>query len=393
LRLFYLDPGLRNELGHHANSCRFITGAVRRRGIEAHIHAFAEITAELRSELKATAHFRHFTYHQFDRDPICGWLMAFHRAVETTRQDLAILDGAGADDIVYLNSALAPQLLAVAQWLALRRPERRPAVIVEFTTEPGLAYRREPDGRFTFTSVDPREDPRATLFRFVAHQIPPALPRLHLATFDPTCSSVFALLLDREIAALPLPHSATTSRRDRSGRRPVTIATIGHQRAQKGYALMPEIAKQLLEARSDIRLLIHNGDPAGMPTVQQALRHMGEADRRIMLDERTAGPAIWAELLDSTDLMLCPYVPERYIAAYSAVLAEAVANGIPAIVPEGTAMSKQLRDFGVPGAGFEHHDARSIAYELVLHPPRSSDRRPTRRHGTHPPRAVFSQLR
>lgn len=34
MRFFYLDPGMHDEVGHHANYCRHIEGEPRSRGIE-----------------------------------------------------------------------------------------------------------------------------------------------------------------------------------------------------------------------------------------------------------------------------------------------------------------------------------------------------------------------
>ena len=52
-RLVYVDPGLRDNLGHHANNCRAIVGESRSRGIDTTILAFRGIDADLRTELRA----------------------------------------------------------------------------------------------------------------------------------------------------------------------------------------------------------------------------------------------------------------------------------------------------------------------------------------------------
>ncbi|MBV9521557.1 MAG: glycosyltransferase [Alphaproteobacteria bacterium] len=360
MRFHYLDPGLKSELGHHANSCRLITGALRDRGIATSIRAFLDIEPKLRDELGAQPHFRHFTYRHFDRDPICGWLTGFHGGAESTRQDLAKL-AIAKDDIVYLNSAQPAQLMAIVQWLAGMPETALPTVIMEFGTEPGLETRIE-DGALRLATKDPREDPRAPLFRFAALQIPPALGRrLRLMTFDRASSEVYAMLLGRPVGTLPLPHHAVTSRRSRVGQRPVTIAVLGHQRPDKGYALVPEIARILLRSRTDLRLLIHNGAPEAMPAVQQAVRELAGGEPRIAVDERVAGPQSWAELLERSDLILCPYQPQRFVASYSAVVAEALANAIPSVVPEATSLAKLVAEFGGPGVTFAGFDAAAIA--------------------------------
>jgi len=60
-RLFYADPGLRDNLGHHANNCRAIVGESRSRGINTAILAFARMDADLQAELRALPFFRVMT--------------------------------------------------------------------------------------------------------------------------------------------------------------------------------------------------------------------------------------------------------------------------------------------------------------------------------------------
>src|SRR5690348_5136588 len=137
MRFHYLDPGLRDDLGHHANVCRLICGEFRRRGIETSIHTHAELRPQLAAELGARGHFRYYSYFHFSSDPVCGWLIAFHDGVTATRQDLAKLT-VGKDDIVYLNTAQPVQLMSLIQWLTHLGPDRRPTTIVEFSTDSGL---------------------------------------------------------------------------------------------------------------------------------------------------------------------------------------------------------------------------------------------------------------
>ena len=138
------------------------------------------------------------------------------------------------------------------------------------------------------------------------------------------------------------------------------MAVLGHQRPDKGFQLMAEIAAALLATRSDIRVLAHNGDPAFMPEAQECMRQLARADSRVTLDETIAGPEHWARLLDQSDLVLCPYHPRIFAARYSAVAYESVANGIPLVVPARTSLAALLREFGEPGTTFDAFTAGSV---------------------------------
>jgi glycosyltransferase involved in cell wall biosynthesis len=358
-RLVYADPGLRDNLGHHANNCRAIVGESRSRGIDTAILAFRGIDADLRAELRAIPFFRVMTPWMNDGDPICGWLNAFHIGAEATREDLSRINDIAANDLVYLSSALPAQLMGVVGWMATLAPNRVPHVVVEFGIDPGVDP--QPDGKGAAFSIrDPRVDPRATLFRFTASRILERIaPRLHMMTFDENSSAAFRALMGKPVGVLPTPRIAVAAR-SRKGRRPITVAVLGHQRPEKGYQLMPEVAQRLLQSNSEIRVLCHNADPAGMKEVQLALRALAATEPRLILDERLAGDQVWAQLLDAADLIICPYISSRFAISYSAIAVEAVANGIPLVVPARSTMARLLQEFGGAGAAFDRPEPSSI---------------------------------
>lgn len=357
-RFVYVDPGLRDNLGHHANNCRAIAGEFRSRGVDTAILAFAHLDATLRAELQAIPFFRVSTPWLSDGDPICGWLNGFHIAAEATREDLARISDIGADDIVYLSSALPAQLMGLVGWMASLAPNRVPKAVVEFGIDPGLDL--QPGNGTSLSIRDPRVDSRGTLFRFVACRIPESLaPRLHMMTFDENSSAAFTALMGKPVGMLPTPRIAAAPR-SRKGKRPITVAVLGHQRPEKGYQFMPEIAQRLLQSDRDIRLLCHNADPRGMKEAQQALRALAASEPRLLLDERLADDDVWTQLLDASDLIICPYVSPRFAFSYSAIAVEAVAHGIPLVVPAATSMARLLQEFGGAGTMFDQSEATSI---------------------------------
>jgi hypothetical protein len=234
-------------------------------------------------------------------------------------------------------------------------------VVMEFGVDPGLDLRRSSTG-VTAEVRDPKEDTRAILYRFASNEMAAAVaPRLHLTTFDPTSSEAYQLLLRRPVGTLPNPRTRVTQPRLRGHGQPVTVAFLGHQRGEKGYQLVPEILAQL-ERRfptDQVRFLVHNGEPWQMKDVQNQLRQFAAACPRCTLDERRADGALWAEILDRTDLIACPYFPRRFAFSYSALACDAVANGIPFIGPAGTTLERLGKDFGT-GAAFEEWTVDSI---------------------------------
>jgi hypothetical protein len=361
MRFIYLDPGLRYDLGHHATSARFILGELRARNIETTVAANAWVVPELQAELGAMPVFRAYADRPVDTDPVVGWLNVFEAGAQMTLEGLQRLQGIRADDLVYMNSMYEDIFLAIAKWTAAFPPDQLPTVVGEFCLEPGLDVTVDAGNQTRYSLRDPRLDPRALLYRYGARRISSAVAhRLHLTTFDAAASAAYQALLGHPVKTLPLPFQATSSRRRRAGTRPITLSVLGHQRPDKGYHLVPEVVETLLRQRSDVRVLVHNGAPAFTPTAQEALRGLARSDGRLTLDERIAGPKLWAELLERSDLVLCPYDPRSFAARYSAVACEAVANASPIVVPARTSLADLLKEFGGPGTTFETFDAASV---------------------------------
>jgi hypothetical protein len=162
-----------------------------------------------------------------------------------------------------------------------------------------------------------------------------------------------------------MPFPAPAARRHRAGTRPITLSVLGHQRPEKGYELMPEIAARLLRELSQIRILVHNAEPRRMAAPQDALRRLAASDDRLVLDETVAGAAEWPGLLARSDLVLCPYDPAIYAFSHSSVAGESLANAIPVVVPAHTALAAMLEDFGGAGAAFEAFTAESISLAVI----------------------------
>jgi glycosyltransferase involved in cell wall biosynthesis len=364
MRVIYADPGLRDNLGHHANSCRAIRRELERRGVTVMVLSLTSIIPELQEELQAVPFFRTYTYWQTDGDPVSGWLNCFETSVQATLEDLRRLQGVKSDDIIYLNSAQPAQFMALVKWSKSLAAEGRPHIVMEFGTDPGVDIEfgsGDEARKFTLRLRDYRNDPRAMFYRHAAGQLDETdLARFHMSTFDPASSAIYALLLGRPVGVLPLPQFAQSAVVSRVGRRPITVSVLGHQRQDKGYHLMPEIARLLLAHEDNIRLLVHNGAPDVMPRIQQEMRAHAAVESRVILNEQTAGPALWEELLGRSDLILCPYEPARFVASYSAVATEALANGIPLVVPARTSLSRLLDHYGQPGTAFASYDPAGI---------------------------------
>ncbi len=359
MRFFYADPGLLNNQSHHANSCRSMCRELRALGAHVAILGCLAIDSGLREELGATPFFDGYTYSTLtDGDPICGPLNAFERWSATVAGNFSRLVSIDAEDVLYLNSAQPAQFMGLVRWWKALPAADRPRVVVEFGTDPGVdVLRVDEAGQPTYRLRDYRLDARPMLYRFAAgHLDTEDRDRFCVATFDDVTSSVFGSILGWPVRTLPLPQDNHPPIANRAGRRPITIGVVGHQRPDKGYHLMPDIARALLASEKNIRVLVQNSVPAEMPDAHEAMRRIAASDSRVSIDELPVGAERWTALLRQSDLMLCPYDPVRYVASYSAVATDAVANGIPLVVPDGTSMARLVARYG--GCGVTYAEQR-----------------------------------
>ena len=348
MRFIYLDPGLRTINGHHGEHCGLIRAELRRRGIDPAIVGYQEVAVELRQELGVQPFFRWWTYAQSYRkqDPIAGWLRDFEVGWRVTLEDLKRIPALAADDIVYVSSVRPVQFMAILQWIGSLPKEAQPRVFVEFATEPGVVVSKTGENTSQLVVTDPRQEPRGTLYRFVGSSASQAsFPNVCLFTPDRVVSEIYHALTGWAFATLPFPFSAKLVLRCRSGKRPIRVAVIGHQRVDKGFSFIPDVVKHLLDA-PDVEFLVHNSSPQEMPEPQNALRELARNNPRVILDERPLLGAEWAKILDRADLVICPYEPVRYASSYSGIAAECIANGIPCVVSANTIMAAMCKDFG-----------------------------------------------
>lgn len=358
MRVIYADPGLVNKMGHHNTVCRNLGAELRARGYQVDVLGAVNIEAKLADELGAAAHFRASPHFVTDGDPVCGWLSGFFLGADLAHADFARIAPVSADDLIYLASGQAAHLFGLTRWLGSLAPDRRPAVVMDMVHPPGVDP--APDGGWL--TRDPRIDAQAAFYRFVARQIDAhGLSTLHFVCVVPDFVRAFSELLGRPVAHIAtLPFGQNVASLPRSTRKPTTVAVLGYQVEHKGYHLMPDICARLLQARSDVRIVVHNSKPAGMAETQDQLRRLAATDARLVLKEGAMDEAAYAATLADTDVLLCPYNPAYYRAALSGVVSEGLASGTPVIVPGGTEMAETVTRKGC-GVAFESFTPEAIA--------------------------------
>ena len=145
---------------------------------------------------------------------------------------------------------------------------------------------------------------------------------------------------------LPIPH--TYSAQDcpaRSG--PLRFTYLGDARREKGFHFLPHLAMDLWDYLNagKIRFALQSNFniPGGEPEAALTVPHLRSfPPDQVSLFDRPLTSEQYKVLLLSADLNLLMYDPLNYYARSSGVLAEALAIGVPVLVPSGCWLSRQF---------------------------------------------------
>jgi glycosyltransferase involved in cell wall biosynthesis len=148
---------------------------------------------------------------------------------------------------------------------------------------------------------------------------------------------------------LPIVHTLpTVAPRARPRGAPLTIAYLGNARREKGFHLLPDafscLARPYLDS-GKVRCIVQandgvKGGEIGIGRARKALQAYPAG--QIFLIDKALSPAEFHETLLSADIILLPYEAERYLRRSSGIMVQALAAGIPVVVPAGTWLSSQV---------------------------------------------------
>jgi hypothetical protein len=342
----YIDAAIRDNAGHHANACRHFVSEFRRRGMAVHTFGNRGLDPQVAQELQVERLFRHYPYSRLRGGA------QFSHFVERSSflADLKRVWSCGPSDIVFFHTVMAPQLGAVALWLRELEPAKMPFVVVGFDLPSGSKLNDQ------WSYHTPFYRKAGALF---PHEY---LRRVLLFAFDEAIADDYAQLLNLPVQTMPTIHTGLREprlrARDADGR--VNVAFLGHQREEKGYHLIPTIARRLMDRGLPVKLLVHNSAPDDGPTSRE-LRALARTNAHVVFSEEPGDQSHWQDLLDKSDLVVLPYEPNRYRESGSGIATEAVSDGIPMVVPPGTTMETLAAKYQGCAMAFSKWDADDVA--------------------------------
>lgn len=323
-----LDPGLIHTAGHHLEWDRLIAAELSAQGhqvtVYGHIGITPEVRAAIQEPVKLVPLFRNQSYlDPLELDPLAGELMGFIDVAAALAQDL----GSTANADLWLWPSLFPvQLYACS----LVRPEAPVAGCIQL--DPG--YRSSVGGAY---------------WRYAFIKANQAGLRMNLGTTGPILQEEYSALFGNHqpVQLLPVPVFGYPGNAPRT--RLKTIGFFGHQRQEKGSRLVPPLVSMLLQEGYQV-VLHDSGDALGSRQVP-GLTRIGYV------------PDLAAEIA-KCDLAVVPYAADSYRSRESAIVWDALASGVPVVVPHGTAPGLRVLTNGA-GKVFHFPTAWSVHRAIV----------------------------
>ncbi|MBX3379452.1 MAG: hypothetical protein KF805_05110 [Phycisphaeraceae bacterium] len=137
--------------------------------------------------------------------------------------------------------------------------------------------------------------------------------------------------------------------------RPLRIVYVGDARKEKGFHVLPSVARSLRESghlegetvlvvQSSVRVI----DPE--PECLRALQDLKSFGKGVRFVTNELNDEEYASLVRGAHVMLLLYEAAAYRRRSSGILAEAMASGVPVLVPEGTWLASSVREMVSIGA-------------------------------------------
>jgi hypothetical protein len=353
-RMWVLENGLVGKVGHHFNNSIGLQAACRERGIESRFIVHHRATADVIEMFGAQARFPFTPYFQASSDPLSGEIECLFiqgSGFAGVFQALAA-DGLGASDVVFVPTTTQVELFGCAMALNSLPKDRRPKVILNFMMENFLG----PDSS--------RWGANAPLYRFAARFLARAGGTCLLTANGARMARRLTELLGFDVHCYPMPkhYPESSSQEPRAARppsAPLSIAVLGHVRADKSLGLLPD----LVARHPGLHFLIQM---AGANPAHPWHREKANVSLpgNVEAFHDTLSEADYYALLSRSDVVLHLHDAAKIPLRASGVYSEAVAAAKVVVVPAKTWMEDHLAEGNGAGVVYAERSVAAISQAL-----------------------------
>ena len=349
MKALIIDPALHSMGGHHYNATHALRAKLSALGVEHDCLGSANADAQTVRDLGCTPCFTQAVYGRtYEASE------EFERRVQTVLKELSdALKQRPKFDLIILPCCDQVLAFALARYFRFRPA---PHLLL------WVLYAPHHNKPFDDPATLPLR--RETREAFAALQRIVGLQRISAFCETPQMADIYRDLTSFEIGVASGPGLINGERHQRQGDAPV-VSCIGFANEAKGYRLLPEAVRAVIERDRNVRFMIHGffqgSDARDQAPVFKALAELGS---RVSVSTEILSQAEYLAWLRQADLVLLPYNPKVYRTRGSGVFFEARRLGIPVIATRGCGFAQPAFEEGW-GVEILQHDASGVAAAVL----------------------------
>jgi glycosyltransferase involved in cell wall biosynthesis len=318
MKINLIDPGLRNQEGHHYDIDKRVALELINLGHEVTIfshHAFV-LNDELKNTIKIIPIFSLSPYSNLKQDHITGELDEFRNFSNIYSEELKKTSSA--------DMIIAPTMFSfLLNAFAIAKIKTPISACIHF----GPDFRNISNGKLRWRLAF--RNAKDFLFINIG-----SLEKINYYDYLP-------LTYNKKFNIFPKPYDGNYPRQEKN--KIETVGFFGHQRGEKGMNLLQPLINFLIA--KNIKIIFH------------------DSSNNIKFDHPNINCLGFVENLTNEiskcDLIILPYLQEEYSHRGSGILYEAIASAVPAIVPFNTTLGVHIEESG-SGIVFFDYSPKSI---------------------------------
>ena len=351
MKALIIDPAVHSLGGHHFNAVQRLQGELAGLGVAAPCLGSGYADRRVVEELACTPTFTRSVYGRTYTTP-----GEFADSVaETGRQLAEALRRSGMADLIILPCCDQVSAMALARQLKRSWSRPRPRILLWLLYGPH--HLRTPDD---LASAGLDGEARAAFAELAANAA-----GIEAYCETPAMADFYRGLVPFEVGVMPGPGLPARARAIRAAGGPPVVSCIGFANRAKGYRLLPQAVRHVLDRHRDVRFMIHGivkgSDAEADQPMFDRLAALGE---RVEVRQEVLTSDEYLGRLAETDLLLLPYDPDVYRRRGSGVFADAHHVGIPVVAPKDCAFARPAFDDGW-GVAMTEYDGKSLGIAVL----------------------------
>jgi glycosyltransferase involved in cell wall biosynthesis len=351
MKALIIDTAVHSLGGHHFNAVQRLQGELAGLGVAAPCLGSAYADRRVVEELTCTPTFTRSVYGRTYAAP-----GEFADSVEETGRQLAdAMRRSGMPDLIILPCCDQVSAMALARLLKRSWSRPRPRILLWLLYGPH--HLTTPDDN---ASAELDGEARAAFAELAANA-----GGIGAYCETPAMADFYRGLVPFEVGVMHGPGLPARARAIRAAGGPPLVSCIGFANRAKGYRLLAQAMRHVLDRHRDVRFMIHGivkgSDAEADQPMFDRLAALGE---RVEVRQEVLTSDEYLARLAETDLLLLPYDPDVYRRRGSGVFADAYHVGIPVVAPKDCAFARPAFDDGW-GVAMTEYDGKSLGIAVL----------------------------